>query len=234
MATNDRRVPWRLLSLALLLMAAILVPFVLWGTRIEDWAQTTIARGAATPWRTAAILCGLLAVDVVAPVPSSLISTACGAVLGFWGGLLASFAGMTLSVFSGLALGRGAACAARRGLGEREAAMLQRLRSRWGVWMLAAVRPVPVLAEASVIFAGVTRIPWREAAPMLLLANLAVSAVYAAIGAMAAHAQATLLAFLAAGVLSGAAMLAPRTRLSDTTERGSSTKSRRRRVTKSP
>jgi len=64
-----------------------------------------------------------------------------------------------------------------------------------------------VLAEASVVFAGLTRLPLRQAAPVLLLANLGISAAYAAIGAWAAQTNAFLLAFLGAVLLPGIGML---------------------------
>ncbi len=202
--------PWRLAALTALLLALIVVPFLLWGARIEQWTAAFVARGAARPWLTAVVLGGLLAVDVLAPVPSSLVSTACGAVLGFRGGLLTSFAGMTVSAAVGYLLGRAAAGVACRGLGVREAAALLRLRQRWGVWMLAAARPVPVLAEASLIFAGLAGMDWRGALPVLLVANLGVSAVYAAVGAFAAGRDATILAFVVAALLSALAMLLTR------------------------
>lgn len=198
--------PWRLPALALALLALIVVPFLVFGAAIDAWSADFIARGRANPWQTALVLGGLLAVDVLAPTPSSLVSTACGALLGFWGGLLASFAGMTLSVALGLLLGRLAAPAARRALGPREQALLLRMQNRWGLWMLAAARPVPVLAEASVLFAGLAKFPWRGALPALLLGNLAVSAVYAACGALASAHRATPLAFAAAALLSGVAL----------------------------
>jgi uncharacterized membrane protein YdjX (TVP38/TMEM64 family) len=199
--------PWRTLTLALAVAAMIIFPFVCAGARIENWTQD-FARGARAHAAPAAwVLGGLLAIDIVAPVPSSLVSTACGLALGFLPGLLVSFAGMTASCALGLALGRWAAPRAGRLLGPRESGRLERWHARWGIWLLAAARPVPVLAEASVLFAGLARLPLRRSAPVLLLSNLGVSAVYAACGAWAASAHGFAWALLAALALPGGALL---------------------------
>ena len=50
-------------------------------------------------------------------------------------------------------------------------------------WWLLLLRPVPVLAEASVLFAGIARLPPGRAALELLMGNAVVSAVYAGVGA---------------------------------------------------
>ncbi len=203
---------WRLALVSTAVLAVILVPYFLFGGAIDRWTADFVARSAAHPWRVAAVLGGLLAGDIILPVPSSLVSTACGHLLGFARGTLVSFAGMTVSAAGGYLLGRRAAGFAERRLPARDRARLVRLHGRWGVWMLAAVRPVPVLAEASILFAGLARLPWRRALPLVLAANLGVSAVYGAIGAWTRGEDAFLLAFLAAAGLSGLAMLPLRSR----------------------
>ena len=178
------RPPWRLLLLAAGLGAAILLPFVVFGASLERWFEGFAAAGAGHPAATAAVLGGLLAGDIVLPTPSSLVSTACGRCLGFARGTLVSFGGMTVSAVLGYLLGASVAGFAERRLTARDLRTLRRLHGRWGVWMLAAVRPVPVLA-----------------------ANLAVSAVYAVIGALARGTGSTLAAFAGAALLSGLVML---------------------------
>lgn len=211
MTTSDTpghtALPWRTLLLASVVAAAIVLPFVVAGAPIEAWTRTFVNRASQHPVQTAWVLGGMLAIDIVAPIPSSLISTACGLTLGFAPGLLVSFAGMTVSCAGGLVLGRWAAARARRLIGARETARLDRWHARWGVWLLAAVRPVPVLAEASVLFAGLACLPLRACIPVLLLANLGVSAVYTACGAWAATANAFAWAVLSALTVPGGAML---------------------------
>jgi uncharacterized membrane protein YdjX (TVP38/TMEM64 family) len=207
---NHTAFAWRTLLLALAVAGVIIVPFVFAGAQIEAWTQAFAGRASQHAAQTAWVLGALLAVDIVAPIPSSLVSTACGLALGFVPGLLVSFAGMTVSCAGGLALGRWAAPWSRGLIGAGEAARLERWHTRWGVWLLAAARPVPVLAEASVLFAGLANLPLRMSGPILLLSNLGVSSVYAACGAWAATTHAFVWAFLAALALPGGAMLLSR------------------------
>lgn len=204
---RERQRPGGLIVLGVAVVAAILVPFFLFDEAIEGWTRGFIEQSRGEPLLVALVLGGLLAGDIVLPTPSSLISTACGSCLGFVLGTVVSFVGMTLSAVAGYLIGRGASGWAERQLKPGELDLLQRMHSRWGVWMLAAVRPVPVLAEASVLFAGVARMPWQGALPLVLISNLGVSLCYAAIGALASGSDAGWLAFVAAALLSGAAML---------------------------
>ncbi len=56
-------------------VAAILIPFFLFGESIEAWAHATL-NTASGRWLVAAAVGGLLAFDIFLPVPSSLVSTA--------------------------------------------------------------------------------------------------------------------------------------------------------------
>ncbi len=204
------RWPWRTLLLATVVAVLVIVPFVLYGAAVEAWTRAFVAGAAEHPARVAAVLGGLLVVDVLAPIPSSLVSTACGTLLGFPLGWLVSSLGMTISGVAGYLVGRALTPGARRAIGERELAMLERLYARWGIWVLAILRPVPVLAEASVVFAGLARVSRRAGFVALVLSNLGISAVYVAVGSTAALHHTFLTAFLAALLLPGLAMLLAR------------------------
>lgn len=194
--------------LAILGLAAILVPFAIWEEPVTQWTEAF----AADPGnRTTAslVLAGLLASDVLLPIPSSLVSTACGYLLGFLPGMLVSWAGMTLGAVVGYAVGaRPAASAARRLVGETELARARAAESRWGPWTLIVSRSVPVLAEASVVFAGMTAMPFGRFLGVTAGANLGVSAAYVWVGSQALQANAFLWAFAGAIALPGLAMLA--------------------------
>src|SRR5687767_3172819 len=142
-----------------LLLAAILVPFFLFGEGLEVAARSFLE--AHPPgWQVALALSSLLAGDIFLPVPSSLVNTAAGALLGFWRGTATCWAGMMVACGLGYQLGaRAGESALRRMVGETEVARLARLAERHGHWFLLAFRAVPVLAEASVIFAGASRMP---------------------------------------------------------------------------
>jgi uncharacterized membrane protein YdjX (TVP38/TMEM64 family) len=191
----------RLAFLFLFVALAIIVPFLLWGARIDATCRSWLAHAGDRPLLAALVLVGLLVADIVAPVPSSLVGTACGLVLGFAAGTLVGVVGLSVGCAGGYAIGRFCRAPAARLAGDADMQLLEHLEARWGVWLLAVLRPVPVLAEASVLFAGLARLPVRRVAPVLLLANLGVAAVYAAIGAWAASAGAFLPAFLASILL---------------------------------
>ena len=204
------RIP-KTLWLLLAVGALILVPFALFGEPIEAWFNAISAPEAGTQrallgW----ILFGLLALDVLLPVPSSLASTLCGVAFGLWGGFWLSFGAMTLSAALGYALGRLCSSWARRAIGEQENALLAAFLLRYGTPILIALRTVPVLAEASTLFAGIGRLPLRRAAWPLLLGNAAVSLIYAWVGALGHSADAMLPAFLGSLGLSALLLLAAR------------------------
>ena len=200
---------WTLLGATVL--AFILVPFALVGAQADAWALATLDDLRRQPVAVAGLVIALLAVDVVAPVPSSVVSVIAGALLGFAGGALASFVGMTLGCGIGYALGRsGGRRGARRFLGRREAARLDAGWARWGDAFLVVSRPVPVLAEASVIAAGLSAMDRRRFAWLTGLGNAGVSVGYAAVGAWAPDAPSFAVAFVLALAIPGVAMFAAR------------------------
>lgn len=187
---------WTLLFL--LTVAVILIPFFLFGEAIETWARAMLASGNAR-WVIAAVAGGLLAGDIFLPVPSSLVSTAAGALLGFWGGLFTSWVGMCVACGLGYALGER--------ISPPDADRMRKAWSRYGDWALILFRSVPVLAEASVFFAGLSRMPVSRFAILTTLANLAISAVYTATGAYSADRDTFLYAFGGAVLLPGLGLL---------------------------
>ena len=102
----------------------------------------------------------LLAVDLVLPVPSSIASTTAGAALGFGAGTLTCWVGMSLGCVIGYWVGSEAGTpTVQRLVGIQELEKAKRLGSRYGVMFLIISRAVPILAEVSVITAGVMRVP---------------------------------------------------------------------------
>jgi uncharacterized membrane protein YdjX (TVP38/TMEM64 family) len=204
--------PVRSIALIVAVLLAIIAPFLLFGGAVDAWAGGVIARAESNRLLTGGLLALLLASDILMPVPSSLVSTACGMTLGFWGGTCASFAGMSVTALAGYCIGRYAAPSAARLIGAREAALLRDFHRRHGVWLLLVLRPVPVLAEASVVFSGVSRLPAGRVAAVTALGNLVVSAVYAAVGVWGSLSDSFIPAFLASMGLSGAMIAVMRMR----------------------
>jgi uncharacterized membrane protein YdjX (TVP38/TMEM64 family) len=203
---------YRTSLLAFLILLAIGVSFWLYGPAIDAWTESVIKLADKHPWQAGAWLTGLLASDILLPVPSSLASVACGLTLGFWGGTLASFLGMTVSTVAGYLLGYAASGQATRCLGEREKASMSSLYERYGLWMLLALRPIPMLAETSLLFSGFVRQPFAKVLLVTSVGNLVVSAVYAAIGSYNKLTHSFLPAFAAAIAVSGLLMWLARTK----------------------
>lgn len=192
---------WALFGLVLLLL--ILLPFFLFEELLTKLANDLLA-APPSPWILGPSVGLLLASDVILPIPSSIVSTAGGALLGFWAGTFASFAGMTLGAVVGYAVGRyGGRRGTERLVGKAELLRVEELHNRYGSALLVLCRAVPVLAEASVVFAGVTRMPLRRFLPAMALANAGISAVYAATGAFAVGQGSFLLAVAGALALPG-------------------------------
>lgn len=206
MKGKSERIQWFLLAVAIL--AFILVPFFLFGTEIEEWTKEFLVVSKNRPAPVAAVLGGLLASDIALPVPSSIVSTACGLFFGFNIGTLVSLLGMTVSCLIGFSL---AIFAGRplvlRLMGELEMHRLEELSKRFGNWIIVICRPVPVLAEASVLFVGLGHMSALRFIILSTLSNLGVSAVYAAIGAYSANMNSFFLAVAGSVLVPGVAMM---------------------------
>jgi uncharacterized membrane protein YdjX (TVP38/TMEM64 family) len=192
----------RLPLAGLVLLVAILAPFLIWEDAILAWTS----RFTSQPGNAAAVavtLAGLLALDIVLPIPSSLVSTAAGALLGFLPGTAVSWAGMTVGSWAGYLLGK----AAPRWLDLADRERLEKARAKYGDWIVIVFRPVPVLAEASCVFAGASAMPLGRFMLLASLANLGISLAYGAAGAFAASKESFLLAFAGAVTIPAVAML---------------------------
>ena len=199
----NSQIPYRTILLLVAVLLVIILPFLVYGEAVNGWTDRLIAQAEANRFMTGLLLTALLAADILVPVPSSLVSTACGMTLGFVGGTGASFAGMSITAVVGYLIGRYASAPAEQLIGNNEIALLQTFHRRHGVWLLLALRPVPVLAEASVVFSGLSRQSFPRMLAVVSLGNLAVSAVYAAVGVWGKLSDSFIPAFAASLALSG-------------------------------
>ncbi len=136
---------------AFIIAAALSVPlvpfFIIGEIPGERWLSATDAHAGIFALAGA----GLLAVDVLLPVPSSIVGTLLGARLGFAAGFLAAF--------GGLMTGQLAAYAASRALLRRKGGDLPAAPTLAALFLS---RPVPVLAEAMALAAGAANLSWRQ------------------------------------------------------------------------
>jgi uncharacterized membrane protein YdjX (TVP38/TMEM64 family) len=194
--TNDpspTRALFHSLPLVLAVLAVPIVPFVLLGGRLDEsvqhFAESTNRAEAA------AVIIGVLAVDIFLPIPSSMISTLAGMKLGWLLGTLASWIGMTIGSTIGFAFARWFGPTFTRWFVKPTSlAQMHTLTERYGPRVIVLTRGLPILAEATVLLLGLERLAWRKFLPPLLLSNLGLSLVYALFGHFAAQWDATPLA----------------------------------------
>lgn len=163
-------------------LAIPILPFVAFGEateqRFTNWLDATLP-----PSTAAMLVIGLLAIDVLLPVPSSVVITFSGKILGFWGGMAASWCGMMLGavVAFGLVRTLGRPLAQRFTTAD-ELARVDAMAAHVGILVLVLARPIPILAEASVLLMGTTGLAWWRFVAAIGLSNLGIAAAYAALG----------------------------------------------------
>jgi len=158
---------WRGVGLGVAALCVPILPFLILGELPgQEWLS-----GARHPLQIGLIGAGLLAVDVVLPVPSTLVGSALGARLGLLPGLLWCWTGLLAGNLAGYALG---ALAARR-------ASVELPEVATGL-VLLVTRPVPILAEAVAIAAGAGRVSLRVFLCAALLGNGVLALALAASG----------------------------------------------------
>jgi uncharacterized membrane protein YdjX (TVP38/TMEM64 family) len=180
--STERSRLFRWMLLITVALAVPILPFLGFGesaeSQIADWLDASLSPSVA-----AAMVIGLLAADIFLPVPSSVVSTFAGKMLGFWAGTASSWCGMTIGVVAAFWLVRiFGRSLARRLSSEEELARMDALVNRYGVLILVLTRPIPVFAEASVLLMGTMRLGWRRFFIAVGFSNLGIAAVYAALG----------------------------------------------------
>jgi uncharacterized membrane protein YdjX (TVP38/TMEM64 family) len=155
-----------------------------------------------TPWLSrggllaAALGVGLLIVDVLLPVPSSLVMVAHGALFGVLGGTLLSLVGSLGATMFGFWLGRRGGRLLERLVSTDERERADYLLKRWGTLAIIVTRPVPLLAETVAIMAGTSGMNWGRAALAALGGGLPPALLYALTGASVGKFQNTALVFV--------------------------------------
>lgn len=162
----------RTLKILLLIAIVLLIPIVpylvigelpgeQWLSATDDSALVFALTGS-----------GLLTLDVLLPIPSSIVIALLGGRLGFFAGWLSAWLGLTAGNLIGYGVGR---------------LWPQKLAPDFSesptLVMLILSRPVPILAEAVAIAAGATRTPFIHVFTACAVGNLVYAGVLAANGA---------------------------------------------------
>jgi membrane protein DedA with SNARE-associated domain len=165
------------LRVLFVLLVAALVPLVPFAVIGELPGERWLHAAGTSALRFGAAGAGLLALDALLPIPSSVIGALLGGRLGFALGFACAFAGLCAGHVVAYAVGRlvPPAWAAPRASGE-----LPRAPTLAVVFLS---RPVPVLAEAVAITAGAARMHWSHFLASTALGNAAYAAALAGNGA---------------------------------------------------
>lgn len=121
------------------------------------------------PWAIGASILFMVLQAVIAPLPSSLIAAANGAVFGIWWGSLLSWSGAMAGALLTYAIGRRlGAHAARRWENSSAWRRYAAIGAEHGFWIVLMARLTPIISLDFIGYlAGAWRMPWRE----YLLAN---------------------------------------------------------------
>ncbi len=185
-------------SLAILIP---LIPFLLLGETFENRLEALLHTDMSF-WTRFVLVSGMLAIDIFLPVPSSAVNTYAGATMGIPWATLASFIGMTVGGLIGFALARFFGEPLLRSLtSQNERDWINRTNQSYGVWSIIITRGLPLLAEPCVFLLGASQMSWRRFLPPFLLANLAISFIYATFGSVFGTGEYLLIALIMSMVL---------------------------------
>ncbi len=197
-AASAERAWWRIAALVFALLALILVPFALWGDAMDHAAPQWLNGSAsnAALFGFASLGVALLVIDVVLPVPSSVVAVAlCWALGPLWGGMSVA-AGVFAAFLAGYGIGRLLPEARlRQWVGPRVWDAVRANAQRHALWWVVLARPLPVLSELTALFAGVWRLPAASVFPPAAMASAATGALYGGSVWLSARAPSALLMF---------------------------------------
>ncbi len=177
-----------LLALAAGAIAVPVIPWMLWGARLDhavaDWLDPL-----PPPAVLAAAEIGVLAADIILPVPSSLVATLGGASLGVAVGTLCGSVGLTIGSLAGWLLGRIAGRRSFEALDARERAAVAARRRTLGPLLVVVSRPLPILAEAVALMAGAAGMTWPTFLAAAAPANCVIALAWSLAGACGRNAD---------------------------------------------
>ena len=164
----------------------ILMIWVIWGGHWAEWSDARAVGAALQSYGTSAGLAGcvLLLLDLVLPVPGTVVMSALGFLYGTMLGALWGFVGSFLAGMCGYGCGRlFTERAAVRFLGEKDYQRGKTMVAHSGGWVIALSRAVPILPEALAVTAGMLRMPLRAFALALACGSLPMALLFSWIGA---------------------------------------------------
>lgn len=127
------------------------------------------------------IIIFLLVIDLILPMPSTVLMTFSGAFYGFFIGTLINITGSLLASLSGFVITRKLG-KTRLFLDKAEKRAMEEWFVKWGEGILILSKMIPIVSETMACFAGLTRISVRKFIVLSLLGIIPVSVYYAYFG----------------------------------------------------
>ena len=153
------------------------------GLSLEPWARSWMTNAGAP---AALVVAGLLAVDILIPVPSSIVMVLSGAAFGVAWGAIIAFAGSIAGEWLGFELARkyGTSLSTRFIGDEAERRRMNDVLVTHGAAAIAATRALPVVMETMSIVAGLS--PMKRSTFLIAstIGTAPIVIVYAYAGAM--------------------------------------------------
>ncbi len=154
---------------------------------LEGWMVAWLdTRRETEPTLLASVIFIALAVDIFLPVPASGVITIAGDSLGIFGGVVVCWAGMCVAAILGYWTSRWAGASfTKRMANQDDVDQVQQWQDQFGALVLMLLRPIPVLAEASVLVAGLYKMSFKKFLAATSFANLVMVVVFCLLGHLA-------------------------------------------------
>lgn len=171
-------------------IATLAVSWFLFDEKLQSGISQWLESSGVSKWTYSLVVAGLLASDLLLPVPSSAILTHAGMYLGTLAGAFAGFVGLTVGSLVGFAVARwfGGSFVERKA-DRKDLEGLQKLTNKYGIFVVVFLRPVPILAEASVLLLGAGQMAWPGFLIWISISNFSVSFFFSAFGNWASENQ---------------------------------------------
>ena len=145
---------------------------------------------------TALIGIGLLTIDVILPIPSSLVMVANGALFGFVTGSILSLIGNIFGFVFAYWIGARSSSLIHKFLSPKEFYRGNRILQRWGIPALILTRPLPILAETTAIMSGISKLPFIKSLTAVMIGSLPICLLYAWAGSQSKDFNFTIVIFI--------------------------------------
>jgi len=175
-------------AIHLVFLLMVLVPFLIWDEAIYEFTTNYLLDAGNA--EVAGMVVLLLSLDVFLPVPSSVVGTGSGLLLGWQFGFFSTFSGLTLGSCLGFAVGHlFRNTFYHRYFADDEFRQVSFDLANYGFLLLIAFRGVPVLAEMSVLAAGFHRYSFSRFMLAMVIANSFLAAIHTYLGVNASNSE---------------------------------------------